>query len=277
MTRTTSNRSDRAVALVTGASSGIGRAIAEALTHEGYVVIGTSRNAATAPPLAGVDFVDLDVTSEDSVGDAVTGVIERFGRIDVLVNNAGIGLAGAAEESTAEQARTLFDVNLFGVMRMTNAVLPHMRARRAGRIVNISSILGLIPAPYMAIYASTKHAVEGYSESLDHELRQHGVRVLLIEPGYTGTAFEANTLNPDSPLAVYAHQRTVSRDVLVAAMRTADDPTVVAAAAVRAITRANPRPRRAAGSLSRRVSLLRRLVPSVAFDKQIRKLNRLPA
>src|SRR5690349_3978546 len=116
----------------------------------------------------------------------------RPGHIDLLVNNAGIGLLGAAEESSTAQAQGLFDVNVFGVLRMTNAVLPAMRLQRKGTIINVSSVLGLIPAPYSALYAATKHAIEGYSESLDHELRTFGIRVALVEPAYTRTSFEEN-------------------------------------------------------------------------------------
>src|ERR1044072_6167225 len=128
----------RPVALVTGASSGIGKAAALALAAAGHEVVGTSRDTAHVTPLKGVTFLDLDVTSDASVTAAVAEVIDRFGRIDVLVNNAGIGSAGAAEESSAAQAQGLFDINVFGVIRMTNAVLPHMRAAGSGRIINLS-------------------------------------------------------------------------------------------------------------------------------------------
>ena len=265
------------VALVTGASSGIGRATARELSAAGFNVFGTSRNAAATEPLAGVTFLDLDVTRNESVAAVVEEVLDRFGRIDVLVNNAGAGLAGAAEESSISQTKASFETNVFGTIRMTNAVLPHMRAQGAGRIVNISSILGLIPAPYMAVYASTKHAVEGYSESLDHEVREHGVRVVLVEPGYTSTGFDTNAAWADSPIPAYARQRDIARDLVTGAMEKADDPTVVAKVIVAAATDANPRVRYTAGSLSGRVSTLRRLVPWRAFDKQIRKLNKLPA
>ena len=264
------------VALVTGASSGIGRAAALALVDAGFAVVGTSRNAANASPLAGVTFIDLDVTSDESVRSLVEEVIERFGRIDVLVNNAGVGAVGAGEESSIDQAKEIFDVNVFGLMRVTNAVLPHLRAQGSGRVVNVSSVLGLIPAPFMAIYAATKHAVEGYSESVDHELREHGVRMLLVEPAYTSTGFEASSLSPDSPLPIYAAQRAVSRDVLATAVRNADEPEVVAKVIVAAATDAKPKLRYTAGSMAARVSILRRFVPSRAFDQQIRKLNQLP-
>jgi NAD(P)-dependent dehydrogenase (short-subunit alcohol dehydrogenase family) len=260
------------VALVTGASSGIGRAAALALVDAGFAVVGTSRNAANAGPLAGVTFLDLDVASDESVRSLVEEVIQRFGRIDVLVNNAGVGAVGAGEESSINQAKEVFDINVFGLMRMTNAVLPHMRAQGSGRVVNVASVLGLIPAPFMAV---TKHAVEGYSESVDHELREHGVRMLLVEPAYTSTSFEASSLAPDSPLPIYAAQREIARDVLATAVRTADDPDVVAKVIVAASTDSKPKLRYTAGSMAGRVSVLRRIVPSRAFDKQIRKLNRL--
>jgi short-subunit dehydrogenase len=270
----TSPHGSQSVALVTGASSGIGRAAASALSEAGFAVVGTSRNATQVPPLDGVTFLDLDVTQDESVSALVAGVIERFGRIDVLVNNAGLGMSGAAEESSISQTKAVFDINLFGTIRMTNAVLPHMRAQGAGRVVNVSSVLGLIPAPYMAVYAATKHAVEGYSESVDHELREHGIRALLVEPAYTSTGFEANTVWSDSPLPIYADQRGVARDVQTAAMRDADDPSVVAKVIVTAAVTAKPRVRYPAGPTAARVSMLRRFVPSRAFDRQIRKLNR---
>ncbi|WP_241564069.1 SDR family NAD(P)-dependent oxidoreductase [Nonomuraea polychroma] len=116
-------------------------------------------------------------------------MIERFGRIDVLVNNAGMGAIGAVEESSVVQAQDIFNVNVFGVMRMTKAVLAHMRAQGRGRIINLSSVVGFLPSPYMAVYAASKHAIEGYSESLDHEVREYGVRALLVEPAYTSTGF----------------------------------------------------------------------------------------
>jgi short-subunit dehydrogenase len=263
------------VALVTGASSGIGRATAVQLVDAGFRVIGTSRNAANAADADGVMFLDLDVADDESVRALVDDVVERFGRIDVLVNNAGMGVAGASEESSITQTKSVFEVNFFGVIRMTNAVLPHMRAQGGGRIINVSSVMGLVPAPFMAVYASTKHAIEGYSESVDHEVRQYGVRVMVVEPAYTSTGFEANALGPDAPLAVYADQRQVAVELMAAAMRDADDPAVVAKVIVAAATEAKPKVRYTAGPLAGRVSVLRRLAPARAFDKQIRKLNRL--
>jgi NAD(P)-dependent dehydrogenase (short-subunit alcohol dehydrogenase family) len=268
---------DKQVALVTGASTGIGKAASQALVEAGFEVIGTSRHASAVPRREGVTMVDLDVTSDESVSAVVRGVIGRFGRLDVLVNNAGTGAAGAGEESSVAQTQRVFDINVFGVIRMTKAVLPHMRAQGRGRIINISSVLGLVPAPYMAAYAATKHAIEGYSESVDHEVREHGVRVLLVEPAYTRTGFDANAVQPDAPLPVYAQRRRVFDRVLASAIEGGDDPATVAKSIVAAATDPKPKLRYTAGSAARRVSALRRFVPARAFDRQLRKLNHLPA
>ncbi len=263
------------VALVTGATSGIGHATALALANAGFTVIGTGRNTVRAAPQDGITFLDLDVSSDESVIAVVQQVIERFGRIDVLINNAGIGSAGAAEESSVAQAQRVFDVNVFGVMRMTKAVLPHMRAQGGGRVINVSSVLGFLPAPFGALYAATKHAIEGYSESIDHELREHGVRVLLVEPAYTKTGFDTNIVQPDNPLPVYEQQRRVADEIIAAAIASGDDPAVVAKVIVAAATDTKPKLRYTAGPLASRVRTLRRVAPTRAFDRQIRKLNRL--
>jgi NAD(P)-dependent dehydrogenase (short-subunit alcohol dehydrogenase family) len=265
----------RPVALVTGASSGIGRSAALALVEAGFEVVGTSRDASRVVGLDGVNFVDLDVARDESVNSAVEQVVARFGRIDVVVNNAGIGSAGAAEELSVTQSQRVFDVNVFGVIRMTKAVLPHMRAQGSGRIINISSVLGFVPAPYMAAYAASKHAIEGYSESVDHEVREYGVRVLLVEPAYTSTSFDGNAVRPDTSLPVYAAQRQIFDEVMDAAMKDGDDPAVVAKVIVEAATEKKPKLRYTAGPRAGLVSTLRRVVPARAFDKQIRKLNRL--
>ncbi|WP_222109910.1 oxidoreductase [Streptomyces cupreus] len=267
----------RPLALVTGASSGIGKEAALALVAAGFDVVGTSRDSSRVTPLDGVTFLDLDVARDASVTAAVQEVIERFGRIDVLVNNAGVGSLGAAEETSVAQAQAVFDTNVFGVMRMVNEVLPHMRAQGRGRIINISSVLGFTPQPYMAVYAASKHAIEGYSESLDHEVREHGVRALLVQPAYTRTGFEANSAKPDTPLHAYAKRRQTVDRLMAEAIRDGDAPAVVAKAIVAAATDAKPKLRYTAGPMAGRVSTLRRLVPARAFDKQIRKINRLAA
>jgi NAD(P)-dependent dehydrogenase (short-subunit alcohol dehydrogenase family) len=266
----------RPVAIVTGVSGGIGEATARALQAAGYRVFGTYRRPPAAR-LAGVEYLACDVTSDEAVQTAVGQILAQAGRVDLLVNNAGVGLVAGAEESSLEQAKSLFDVNLFGVLRLTKAVLPTMRRQKAGRIVNISSVMGLIPAPFMALYAASKHALEGYSESLDHEIRATGVRVVLVEPAYTRTSFEGNVYQADQQLEVYQSARVNAEGVLRDEMKTADTPELIATAVVKAATDANPNRRYAAGRMARQVSLLRRFVPASAFDKSLRKQMRLPA
>ena len=166
-------------------------------------MIGTSRNASRVADRDGVTFLDLDVASDESVT-AVVQVIERYGRLDVLVNDAGIGSSGAAEETSVAQDQSVFDINVLGVIRMTKAVLPQMRAQRRGRIINVSSILGFIPQPFMAVYAASKHAVEGYSESLDHEIRERGLVTAPRRGAAVGSSRRwsgaAHQLQPDAPL-----------------------------------------------------------------------------
>lgn len=267
---------NRGVALVTGGSSGIGRASAEALARAGFSVFGTSRKAINQGT-EGVTMLVGDVTDDESVASLVSTVLSRTGRIDLLVNNAGIGMLGGAEESSVAQVQALFDVNLFGVVRMTNAVLPSMRRNGQGRIVNIGSILGLVPAPYSAHYSAVKHALEGYSESLDHEVRAFNIRVSVIEPAFVRTVFDQNGIEPDSQLREYDRARAGFRALLGDVMPKADRPEVVADVVVRAATDARPRRRYTAGKAARQVSFLRRFAPMEMFDKSLRKQFRLPA
>src|SRR5260370_25597228 len=189
------------VALVTGVSSGIGQATATRLAQNGFRTFGTVRGEIDSHP--DIELVRLDVRDRNSVDEGVASVFERAGRIDVLVNSAGAALISAAEETSADEARDLFETNVFGLMRVTQAVLPAMRAQRSGRIINISSVLGFLPAPFMSAYAATKHAVEGYSESLDHEVRGFGVRISIVEPGFTRTGLGHNTRTAQRLLPEY--------------------------------------------------------------------------
>jgi NAD(P)-dependent dehydrogenase (short-subunit alcohol dehydrogenase family) len=266
---------NKPVAIVTGASSGIGKAAALALVDAGLTVVGTSRNTSAIAADKAVSFLDLDVTSDTSVDTLVRQVHERYGRIDVLVNNAGVGTIGAAEESSIAQNQHMFNINVFGVMRMTKTVLPYMRAQGHGRIINVSSVVGFLPSPYMAAYSASKHAIEGYTESLDHEVREYGIRALLVQPAYTNTGFESNSPRTDTPLQVYADQREAFGLMVEAAVKNGDDPTAVAKVIVTAATDPTPKLRYTAGTVAGRAKTLKRIAPARVFDKQIRKLNRL--
>ena len=263
------------IALVTGASSGIGEATAQRLAAAGYKVYGTSRRGAQAGKRS-FEMLPLDVTSDESVEAVVSEVMRRDGRIDVLVNNAGFGVAPAgAEESSLDQARSIFETNFFGLVRMTRAVVPHMRAQGSGRIINIGSVLGFLPMPYGALYSATKHAVEGYSESLDHELRTRGIRVSVIEPAYTKTPFDANFMEPDAKVDAYREARAGMIKRVAEVMATAEPPGVVADTVLKAANAARPKVRYPAGRLASRLRLLRRFAPAGVVDAGIRKDLRL--
>jgi NAD(P)-dependent dehydrogenase (short-subunit alcohol dehydrogenase family) len=259
----------RRVVLITGASSGIGRATAELLAARGHRVFGGVRAAATTRPLTGVELVPLDVRDEASVKTCVDEVRSRAGRIDVLINNAGVNLVGAVEETSISQTQALFDTNVIGVLRMIQAVLPGMRRQGSGLIVNISSILGFIPAPFMGVYAGTKHAVEGLSESLDHEVRAFGIRVVLIEPHYIRTNLDASAAQAAGRIDAYATQRQRTAAAITHDTNTAPEPKLVAEEVLRSIE--GPyRMRRPVGRAAL-LSWLRRLLPTRLFEPSLRK------
>ena len=266
----------RQIALVTGASSGIGQATAERLALAGYKVYGTSRRGAQAGQRS-FAMLTLDVTSDESVEAAVNEVMRLESRIDLLVNNAGFSVALAGdEESSIEQARSIFDTNFFGTVRMTRAVVPHMRRQGGGRIINIGSLLGFLPMPYMSVYAATKHAIEGYSESLDHELRTRGVRVVVVEPGITKTQFDAHLLEPDSKLDEYQEVRAALAKRWQELLADGDLPNAVADVVLKAAEAPRPKLRYPVGRVAS-MRLLRRFTPAVVVDSVIRKNLRLDA
>jgi NAD(P)-dependent dehydrogenase (short-subunit alcohol dehydrogenase family) len=271
------NMKEQKVALVTGVSSGIGRATATALAEEGFRTFGTMRDATkVSQGPRKVELVPLDVRDEGSIRSAVNTVLERAGRIDVLVNNAGIALIGSSEETSIEEARHLFETNFFGVLRLTQQLLPVMRSQRSGRIINISSVVGFLPAPYMAVYAASKHAIEGYSESLDHELRQFGIHVSLIEPGFTRTDLARNAPVVAQPQQPYSRERGLAIEAIRKAISSGDDPTQVASVVLKALRDREPRLRYQAGHEAKTLSRLKTWAPSKLVDKGLRKKFGLP-
>jgi NAD(P)-dependent dehydrogenase (short-subunit alcohol dehydrogenase family) len=267
----------KGVAIVTGASSGIGEATAERLVLAGYQVYGSSRRSA-AKGHRTFEMLPLDVTEDDSVEAFVGEVLRRSGRIDLLVNNAGFGVAPAgAEEVSIHQAKLIFETNFFGVLRMIRAILPTMRRQGSGQILNMGSVLGLLPMPYGALYSATKHAIEGYSESLDHELRTRGIRVSVIEPAYAKTPFDANLLEADSKLEEYQRVRASVSLRIKEVMAAAQPPSVVADTVLKAATAAHPKLRYTPKGLASRLRFLRRFAPVRLVDSALRKDLRLEA
>jgi NAD(P)-dependent dehydrogenase (short-subunit alcohol dehydrogenase family) len=262
--------SKSSIIVVTGVSSGIGRTTAERFAAQGCRVFGTVRNIAKTKPLSGVELIEMDVRDEASVKRGIQSIIEKAKRIDVLVNNAGVSLLGSVEETSVAEAQSLFDTNVFGILRVTQAVLPHMRAQRSGRIVNISSVLGFIPAPYMGLYSASKHAVEGLSESLDHEVRKFGIRVVLVEPGYTRTNLDTNAPRASTTVAAYDAERDVVARKIVANVSGGPEPEGVANT-IMAAAFCKWKMRRPPNGQATLLSKLRRFMPAGPVDASIRK------
>lgn len=262
--------SNSKVVVITGVSSGIGRATAAKFALRGCRVFGTVRNVARTQPIAGVELIQMDVRDEASVRQGMETIIAQAQRIDVLVNSAGVGLLGATEETSVAEAQTLFDTNVFGILRTTQAVLPHMRAQRSGRIVNISSVVGFLPAPYMGLYSASKHAVEGMSETLDHEVRKFGIRVSLVEPSFTKTSLDANAPHAASKVAAYDAERGVVSQAIQKSIQKAPDPDGVASTIVDAAL-GTWKMRRTPKGEATLLSKLRRFMPAGPVDSSLRK------
>lgn len=193
------------VVLITGASSGFGQLLTRALRGRGHTVFGTSRY----PSLVAADepLLALDVRDDASVAACVRQVEAAAGPVDVLVNNAGYVHEGPFEELSIDELRAIFETNFFGAVRMTNAVLPSMRARKRGHVINVGSLAGVIPLPFVGAYCATKHAIDSYSESLYHELKPLGIRVSVVEPGYYSTGIATRKLRTTPTIADYDEQR----------------------------------------------------------------------
>ena len=257
------------IALITGASSGIGAATARRLARTGFVVYGAARRLDRLADLAadGVRPLALDVTSEESMVAAVDQVLAESGRIDVLVNNAGYG---AIEDMPMAEARRQIEVNLFGLARMIQLVLPTMRGQGSGVVVNVSSMGGKFTMPFGGWYHASKFAVEGFSDVLRGEVAPLGIDVVVVEPGNIAT--EWGGIAMDSARSISGHGGYAERiDALAAAMdgpvaRFGSDPDVVAKAIERAVTARRPRTRYAVGSMAKPILLARKVLPDRAMD-----------
>jgi NAD(P)-dependent dehydrogenase (short-subunit alcohol dehydrogenase family) len=270
------------IALITGSSSGIGLATSLYLARRGYTVWATMRNLEKASELRKIieserlpiELAQLDVCDDSSVKEAVAQILQKSGRIDVLVNNAGYGLRGAIEEVSLDEWKRQFETNFYGVIRVTQAVLPQMRAQRSGAIVNISSVLGRMAIPFSGPYTASKFALEGLTETLRYELAPWNIKVVLIEPGFIATNFQQNAQlaqaaqSQDSPYALFkqASGRRVQRNIYRAA-----PPERVAEVIYRAITHPCPKLRYAVGRDARLVLPLRRFLPEGLFERILKR------
>ena len=267
------------VALVTGGSSGIGERAALRLQQAGFTTYAVARRVDRMAALAkgGVTTFAMDVTDDASVTAGVGRILDEHGRLDVLVNNAGYGSYGAVEDVPVDEARRQFEVNIFGVARLTQLVTPSMRSRGSGRIVNISSIGGKFYEPLGAWYHATKFALEGFSDSLRLELAPHGIQVVIIEPGPIRSEWSdiaAETLVETSRGTAYEQQAEGVRRRLEKSYRPgmASGPDVVARKIVKAATTARPRPRYPVGRGAGSILAARHLLPDRAFDAVVSRL-----
>jgi short-subunit dehydrogenase len=228
------------------------------------------RNTAKAKPIPGVALIEMDIRDEASVQKGIRAIIAQATCIDVLVNSAGVTLIGSTEETSIDEAQSLLDTNVLGVLRTTQAVLPHMRKQGSGRIVNISSVLGFLPAPYMSLYSASKHAVEGLSETLDHEVRQFGIRVALVEPSFTRTNLDLNAPQTASKILDYSREFGVVSQAIQKNVQKAPEPDGVANTIVDAALGTWKMRRTPKGEASL-LAKLRRFMPAGPVEKGLRK------
>ena len=263
-------------ALITGASSGIGEATAKQLLKEGYTVYVAARRLARMKALeeAGARAIAMDITDHAQVEAAVRQINEEAGGVDVLVNNAGFGMYGAMEDTSIDDARYQFEVNIFGLARLTQLVLPHMRAQGAGKIVNISSMGGKVYTPLGSWYHATKHALEGWSDCLRLELEPFGIDVIVIEPGLIKTEFGDVMVGPmlersgEGPYAALT-QKLAEATRKSYASGSGSPASLIAAVISKALRAKKPRTRYVAGQFARPTILIRKLFGDRIFDRII--------
>jgi NAD(P)-dependent dehydrogenase (short-subunit alcohol dehydrogenase family) len=263
------------IVLVTGTSSGIGQATAARLGAAGHTVFGGRLDGPSAAPPPGVTELPLDVRSDESVGAFVEAALASRGRVDALVNSAAYGLIGSLEEASIAEARTLLDTNLFGAVRAVRALLPHFRKQGGGRVVNISSGAGFTAEPFAGWYTVSKFAVEGFSETLWHEVRPFGVRVSLVQPGWCRTNIVRDAVFTAQPVADYDPWRKVCIEAASGFLEAGMPPDRVARCVQRVLDAPRPRLRYRVGSDVTLSFWCRRLLPAWLFHSLVHRYYRL--
>lgn len=264
------------VALITGASSGMGKSTANQLHSQGYIVYGAARRTDEMNDLKakGMGVVSLDLTDDASIVTAVNTILEKEGRIDILINNAGYGSYGAVEDVPLDEARRQFEVNLFGMARLTQLVLPSMRKQKSGRIVNISSMGGKIYTPLGAWYHATKHAVEGWSDCLRLELKDFGINVVVVEPGGIKTAWgtiAAENLKKTSSKGAYANfaNKVAENTVKMYTGKQLTEVDILGHTIAKAATDRKPKTRYVKGYMAKPAIAIRKWFGDKVYDKMI--------
>ncbi len=258
------------VALVTGASSGIGYETALELQSKGFTVYATARRLETMKKLEekGINVIHLDVTNEDSMQSCINTIVNKEGRIDVLVNNAGYGSYGSVEDVSMEEARRQLEVNIFGLARLTQLIIPHMRKQNYGKIVNISSVGGQIYTLLGAWYHTTKFALEGFSNSLRLELKPFGIDVIVIQPGAIKTEWAEVALdNLKKTSQNGAYKETSEKVAKMMSNYSGSPATVISKLIGKAVTVNKPKARYAAGQMAKPLLFIRKITTDKMFDK----------
>jgi NAD(P)-dependent dehydrogenase (short-subunit alcohol dehydrogenase family) len=266
-----SEMSEQRVVLITGASSGVGQSTARLLAQRGYKVFGTSRHSTTSEFTPAVEMLTLDVRADGSVRACVDAVVNRSGRLDVLINNAGYELAGALEELSSEEARAQFETNFFGVVRMVDAALPLMRRQKRGHIINVSSLAGLSAIPFLGLYSASKFALEGYTEALRHEVTPFNIQVSMTEAGFLRTPMMHNRQVGAHRITDYDPWRQRALNAIRASEEKAPGPEVVANTLLEIVSSKTPRLRYLIGSQAKSVTRLRRFLPAGVFERGVRR------
>lgn len=255
---------------MTGGSSGIGKAVAEYLSHQGYIVYGTSRTISDKTPPSGVKMLQLDVTDEPSIQTAIAKIESEQGALHVLINNAGLGMAGPIESTSAQEVEQIFSTNVFGVFNVCRSAIPLLRKSNRGNIINITSIAGHFGLPYRGVYCSSKFAVEGFSESLSMELQKFGIEVSIIEPGDFKTSINTNRkLAQNVDESIYSNYRTALEQV-TSEVEHAQDPILIAHQIEKIINSKKPYLYYQVGTPIQKFSIfLKRILPSRMFERMI--------
>ncbi len=269
-------QSSQKVVLVTGASSGMGKEFARALLERGYIVYAAARRIDQMQDLAkaGALTLKMDITQEADVQAAVSTIIKNHGGVDVLINNAGFGLYGAMEDIPLDAARYQFEVNLFGMARLTQLLLPSMRAKRSGKIINLSSMGGKVYFPMGSWYHATKHAVEGWSDCLRIELAPFNIDVVIIEPGVIATEFGDVVMQPlvqRSGKGAYAPMANSFAKAMTESYKNngASPPDVIVKLVLEAITTTKPKTRYMAGKFAKPMMFIRKWLGDRTYDKAV--------
>ncbi len=269
------------VVLITGASSGFGQACAQLLSQKDYRVFGTSRNAsfndqtnrdnANASPF---QMIPMDVQDQSSVETGMDYIFKQTGRIDIVINNAGIAIAGSIEDTSIDEFKIQFETNFFGTVRLCHAVLPHMRKQQVGYIVNIGSLAGVIGLPFQGVYSASKHALEGLTEALRMEVKPFGICVSLIEPGDFKTSITQNRIftTASKHNSAYTEKFQTALSLMEKSEMAGPSPDKLAVLVEKIINHPSPKVRYTIGNVDQKLSaLLKRLVPASVFEKIMMK------